>query len=199
MNDFGNIAVRLARNPLGIIGLAFVLVYGVAGYTVTSEVLSVHERTILVYFLVLFPVLIIGVFYKLVATHHTKLYAPSDFRDDINFLKSLDDRISSSPKLLALEEVTEQIQQQIEGQPLYRYTKLSECGKRLALSLNHSAEINLGETEVTGIFGVEEIDNQIDLLINYEWVRKSNNKLRLTAKGKVELDTFIDLAYGRMM
>ena len=37
MNDFGDIAIRFARNPLGIIGLAFVLVHGIMGYTASSD------------------------------------------------------------------------------------------------------------------------------------------------------------------
>lgn len=198
LDSFGDIAIRLARNPLGIIGLAFVLVYGIAGYTATSDVFSPDERKIIVYFLVLFPVLIIGVFYKLVTDHHTKLYAPSDFRDDANFLQSLDARISNSPKVLELEEITERIKEQIEGQPLYKYTKLGECGKQLALSLNGSSEIDLSESHLTKSFGENELKNQIQLLIDYEWASKIGDKIQLTEQGKSELDTFIDLAYGRL-
>ena len=198
MDNFGNIAVRLARNPLGIIGLAFVLVYGIAGYTATSEVFQPDERKIIVYFLVAFPVLIIAVFFRLVTSHHTKLYAPSDFRDDANFLQSLDARISNSPKVLELEEITEQIKQQIEGQPLYKYTKLSECGKRLALTLNRNPEIELNECKAINGFDKDDIDAQIDKVVEYGWATKSDTKLYRTETGKSELDTFIDLAYGRL-
>lgn len=198
MDNLGDISARLARNPLGIIGLAFVLVYGVAGYAATSDMFQDSERRLLVYFLVLFPVLIIGVFYKLVTAHHTKLYAPSDFRNDAAFLQSLDARISNSPKVLELEEVTEQIRQQIEGQPLYKYTKLSECGKLLALSLNRSSEIDLEERKAIADFDAEEIESQINRLVEYGWAVKSGNNLHRTDKGKAELDTFIDLAYGRL-
>jgi len=198
MDNFGNIATRLARNPLGIIGLAFVLVYGIAGYTATSDVFQDDERKVLVYILVLFPILIIGVFYKLVTAHHTKLYAPSDYRDDANFLQSLDARISNSPKVLELEEVTEQIKQEIEGQPLYKYTKLSECGKRLALILNRSPEVDLEESNAIADFEPGEVETQINMLVEYGWAVQAGNSLHRTEKGKAELDTFIELAYGRL-
>ena len=60
LKDFAEAAVKLARNPLGIIGLAFVLVYGIAGVVATSAVFGPQERLVLVWFLVGFPVLILG-------------------------------------------------------------------------------------------------------------------------------------------
>ena len=65
--EFGLIAKGLARNPLGIIALFIVLVYGFASLvTLFSSSLSVGERLPLVYFLVVFPVLVLVVFTWLV-------------------------------------------------------------------------------------------------------------------------------------
>ena len=45
------------------------------------------HKSVIVWFLVLFPVLVLAVFTWLVVQHHEKLYAPADFRDDENFMR----------------------------------------------------------------------------------------------------------------
>ena len=45
------------------------------------------ERLPLIYFLILFPVLVLIVFAWLVSKHSGKLFAPSDFRDEENYVK----------------------------------------------------------------------------------------------------------------
>jgi len=88
---FGETARKLAHNPLGIIALFIVLVYAIAALVmiVSGSELPVNERVILIWFLVLFPVLILIAFVWLVSRHHEKLYAPADYRDDSSFLKTL--------------------------------------------------------------------------------------------------------------
>lgn len=88
LKDFGDTAKGLARNPLGIIALFIVLVYAFAALVVgASGKLAPGERVPIVWFLVIFPVIVLGVFAWLVSCHHNKLYAPSDFRDEENFLE----------------------------------------------------------------------------------------------------------------
>jgi hypothetical protein len=89
--DFSNSAQKLARNPLGIIALFLLLVYGIAGlvFSVAAKGLDVSERRPLVWFLVLFPALVLGAFIWLVARHHTKLYAPFDYSDSEGFFRAL--------------------------------------------------------------------------------------------------------------
>lgn len=81
----------LVRNPLGIVALFISLIYAFAnlllGATVSS--LSAQERYPLITFIVLFPVVVLGVFYRLVSKHHGKLYAPGDYKDDQSFLRTL--------------------------------------------------------------------------------------------------------------
>ena len=86
MYSFENTARRLARNPLGIIALFIVLVYGIAGLvTFSSGVRETIEP--LIYFLVFFPVLVLVVFTRLVTKHSDKLYGPGDFANEDNFMK----------------------------------------------------------------------------------------------------------------
>lgn len=82
---------KLARNPLGIIALFIVLVDAIAGTVLGTTVttLGQTERMSLVGFVVLFPVLVLGAFYRLVTHHHTKLYAPFDFQSDAGFLQAI--------------------------------------------------------------------------------------------------------------
>ncbi len=84
MKQFAESAKALTKNPLGIIGLFIVLVYGFACLVlgVSGKYLEPDERQPIVWFLVLFPVLILAAFCRLVTNHHKKLYAPSDYRDE---------------------------------------------------------------------------------------------------------------------
>ncbi|MGE4537927.1 MAG: pYEATS domain-containing protein [Desulfovibrio sp.] len=102
LKTFSSTAQGLARNPLGIIALFIVLVYGFACLVVSStSPLESSDRRPIVWFIVIFPVIVIGVFGWLVSRHHKKLYAPSDFKDESNFLANirveLDNLPSASP------------------------------------------------------------------------------------------------------
>jgi hypothetical protein len=80
MNRFGETARGLAHNPLGIIALFIVLVYGFASLVVgIGANLDPASTIVLVWFMVLFPVLVLGVFAWLVSRHHWKLYSPRDY------------------------------------------------------------------------------------------------------------------------
>jgi CheY-like chemotaxis protein len=86
--SFGETARSLARNPLGIIALFIVLVYAFASLvTVFAGSFTAAERLPLIYFLIVFPVLVLGVFSWLVSKHSGKLFAPSDFKNEENYVK----------------------------------------------------------------------------------------------------------------
>jgi CheY-like chemotaxis protein len=88
MKNFAETAKGLARNPLGIIALFIVLVYGFASLVAAfSGSFSSAERVPLIYFLILFPVIVLGAFTWLVSKHSGKLFAPSDFRDEDNYVR----------------------------------------------------------------------------------------------------------------
>jgi CheY-like chemotaxis protein len=88
VKEFGSIATALARNPLGIIALFIVLVYGFACLlTAFGGSFGPGERIPLIYFLVIFPVLVLAVFGWLVSFHSDKLFAPSDFSNEENYIR----------------------------------------------------------------------------------------------------------------
>ena len=92
LKEFGDIAKKLSVNPLGIIALFIVLVYGIAALVlgVSANSFESGERLPLIWFLVGFPPIVLFTFAWLVARHHVKLYAPKDYSDPTQFLQALD-------------------------------------------------------------------------------------------------------------
>jgi CheY-like chemotaxis protein len=88
IRSFGQTAISLAHNPLGIIALFIVLVYGFAALvTGFSGSFTSAERLPLIYFLAIFPVLVLIVFTWLVSSHSGKLFAPADFKSEENYVR----------------------------------------------------------------------------------------------------------------
>jgi CheY-like chemotaxis protein len=103
LKTFGNIARGLARNPLGIIALFIVLVYGFAALvTAFTGSFTETERLPLIYFLVMFPIIVLGVFAWLVSKHSVNLFSPSDFRDEKNYVEMVTSRTLSAVASLTL-------------------------------------------------------------------------------------------------
>jgi hypothetical protein len=76
-----------SRNPLSILALFIALIYGMAAllFGVAIKSLTTWNQTILVIFLVVFPVAVLCVFAWLVSKHHAKLYSPGEYRTDAAF------------------------------------------------------------------------------------------------------------------
>jgi hypothetical protein len=87
--NFAKVATTNARSPLGIIGLFVTLVYAIAGLALSYIILELSFclQIILIAFIVLYPCVLLAVFYWLLTRHHRKLYAPFEFKDEGNFLK----------------------------------------------------------------------------------------------------------------
>lgn len=80
LGRFSRAARELSKGPLGIIALFLVLVYAMAALVVGTGLLSAHSTDLLVplvWFLAVFPVLVLVAFTLLVAFRHTHLYPPS--------------------------------------------------------------------------------------------------------------------------
>lgn len=94
INKFTKYAKELARNPLGIIALFISLIYGFASFVlgIAADKLCENERTPLIWFLIIFPIIVLAAFVYLVVNHHGKLYSPLDFRDDKNFLETINEK-----------------------------------------------------------------------------------------------------------
>ena len=105
LGTFSGAAKGLARNPLGIIALFIVLIYGFAALTLgINSSLQSTERLPLVWFLVLFPVIVLFTFVWLVSKHHEKLYAPGDYQTDEGFLEGMRARARYAAELQAQQD-----------------------------------------------------------------------------------------------
>jgi CheY-like chemotaxis protein len=94
LKSFGDTARGLSRNPLGIIALFIVLVYGMAAVvTALPSSTTPGEKLPLIYFLVLFPVLVLGVFTWLVICYPTNLFGPGDYQREETYVESVTRKI----------------------------------------------------------------------------------------------------------
>ena len=112
---FGDTAKGLAKNPLGIIALFIVLIYGFATLLVAfSNRIQPNEQSAIVWFLISFPFIVIVVFGWLVSRHHEKLYAPKDYSDEESFVRSFTNRAKSGQDISHLDlTIEEKIREQI--------------------------------------------------------------------------------------
>jgi len=184
--EFLKVVEKCSNNPLGILSI-FTITSLFILYIFTSNPNVNNFQTVSV---VSFLMIVLFTYYNLVTKHTNKLYAPSDFQNDENFLKW-------TKKVNDLETVMEEVQKAIYEQPLYKYTKLSEEGKRLILRVYHE-KVDLDDFLKKTSFNLEIINEQILILESYDWIIKEKNLIEITEKGKDELYTFEDLVYGRL-
>ena len=115
--NFGEVAGKLSRNPLGIIALFIVLVYGIAALVLSTSInnLEPSERMPLIWFLVIFPVLVLFAFLWLVTKFPRTLYSPKDFQTEEGFLEWV--RGSASKEVKEVEILRQKLSQPHE-QPI---------------------------------------------------------------------------------
>tara|TARA_R110002111_G_scaffold161943_1_gene228229 strand:+ start:2660 stop:3454 length:795 start_codon:yes stop_codon:yes gene_type:complete len=89
------------KNPLTIIAIFAALAE--VGGTIVLPLLEPITQYIYVWFLMLFPIGLVGVFFYVLYHKHHVLYAPSDFKEDTSFLDLLDSQ-SASERLASLEK-----------------------------------------------------------------------------------------------
>jgi tetratricopeptide (TPR) repeat protein len=99
LKSFVESAKGLSRNPLGIFGLFLVLVYAIAALVaIFGTSFTSFQRNALTVFLIGFPLAILIVFAWLVSRHSGKLFAPSDYRDDANYLQAVQAAVVKAEK-----------------------------------------------------------------------------------------------------
>jgi CheY-like chemotaxis protein len=156
VRQFGDMAKSLAGNPLGIIALFIVLVYGFAALVTSTTSFSGNERIPLIYFLVFFPVLVLGVFAWLVSRHSNKLFAPSDFRDEENYVKMqtvahLTVAASKTPEGISDAGITRIVESVEVVPPPIR----ANDGRRQILWVDDRPENNINERQAFENVGIE--------------------------------------------
>lgn len=104
MGDKGN----FFKNPIGVIGLFLVLTEAIASAVIVKSNLNDFQNTILVVFVVLFPCIVLWVFYLLVTKHHKKLYSPSDYKDEQNFVNTYNSNTQKNESVITHKETMTQ-------------------------------------------------------------------------------------------
>jgi hypothetical protein len=123
-NNTGKYAVKLARNPIGIIALFVVLVEGVAGVVAVSGDLDNVLKTILVVFIVAFPIGVLAVFCYIVIKYPGNLYAPADFQDQSHFMEIIGRRVQAEVEHVSADALKELVALDIELIPIWEARNL---------------------------------------------------------------------------
>ncbi|MEI4931119.1 hypothetical protein [Aeromonas caviae] len=79
--------VTKVSNPLTVVAIFATLAEGFA--TVSLINLSPEAQATFIYFVMAFPILIVGIFFAILNWNHTVLYAPSDFENEEMYIESL--------------------------------------------------------------------------------------------------------------
>lgn len=101
---------RLINNPLTVIGL-FAGIAEIA-MTVTIALVGPEDKKIFVWFVMLFPIVLVSLFFLTLNFNHRVLYAPSDFKDETNFI---DLAVPQSKQVLPEGEKREEIRAEVHG------------------------------------------------------------------------------------
>lgn len=95
LGTFASRATGLSRGPLGILALLIGLFEAIASMVlVVSKNLTPSERLPLVYFIVVFPFVLLGLFGWLVAKHPLNLYPPREYANESNFVSLMSGRLT---------------------------------------------------------------------------------------------------------
>ncbi|MEJ2621700.1 MAG: hypothetical protein P8163_16015 [Candidatus Thiodiazotropha sp.] len=160
LKDFGDSAKALSKNPLGIIALFIVLIYGFAALLVgSSSQIGAEERYPIVWFLVIFPVIVLAVFGWLVSQHYEKLYAPRDYNSDEALLKVLQDRKEARPGLKELDnQIGKKIKTALSSEDLLPDVenraelreKLKQAAESITNEIRSTSFITIDARQLTG-------------------------------------------------
>ena len=93
------------KNPLTVIAI-FAAIAEISGAGVLPFIES-HNQSAYVWFLMIFPIFLVGIFFLTLNLNHKVLYAPSDYQDEDNFLRLLG-KVTAEEKEEKLREEVEE-------------------------------------------------------------------------------------------
>ncbi len=184
------------KNPLTVIAI-FAGISEVA-MTITLAQLPENNQNIFIWFVMLFPILLVVMFFFVLYTKPAVLFSPSDYKKDETYLSSISDAKSIEGidrRLQHLEEVTQTLQTYLESvvkevSPEVSETIISEQKKRLDyirkihdLENNHlysflSREIGISPDTIIKLISKSESANKLPDSV-YEITNSRSNKERL--------------------
>jgi hypothetical protein len=194
INDFISGAKGLTRNPLGIIALFVSLIYGFACLVLSTSISNLNtdsERLPLIWFIILFPLVILIAFLFLVVKHHEKLYSPGDFRGDDSFIQTIDKNKLKEKKLEEVKtlESAPDTEQSFKIESTEVAQQIIENKVEEEKEIEHTTKKELTETELLEIYSKAELWSSNELSLKYNTIFKSNVQLS-TQSGKFEFDAY---------
>lgn len=106
----------LANSPLGIISIFASLAESFGLYTISQ--LTPDDQSVFIWFLMGFPTLLVILFFWTLNNNSASLYAPSDYRNEGNYLKALDKNRGASNQSFTTRSLTnEEILASFRNQP----------------------------------------------------------------------------------
>lgn len=180
MEEFIEGVKTLARNPLGIIALFITLIYGLACLVLKEATLDSELQLILIWFLVLFPILVLGVFVYLVVWHYPKLYAPSDYKNENNFFKAtlpekIDEQLDHE---IENDEIIEPLGDKKQQYMMMKSLAIKEIERRSNIDIKRHVSILLSDKERLEVDGISEEGHQVSIY-EVKYIREGilNNRL----------------------
>ncbi len=165
MEKFMKEAKSLSHNPLGIIALFISLIYGFACLVVTTGIknISVGLQSRLIWFLVSFPFVILAAFVYLVTGHHSKLYAPKDYRKDGAFLAAMNVDQQRAKIIKDIEELDDSILEEKDNDSRERVKQTINKEKKTNKTENSTIDNESIDTEKIQKMPKEkyEVDSEI--------------------------------------
>ncbi len=99
------------KNPLGLIGLITVVFESIAALALTKgleKLVCCCERLPIIWFIILFPLIVLVVICILIIKYPTHLYGPGDYKDEKYFVRLNSDNITKIRENEALELIQEE-------------------------------------------------------------------------------------------
>ncbi|WP_415911619.1 tetratricopeptide repeat protein [Neptuniibacter sp. QD37_11] len=127
---------HFVKNPLGIIGLLLVSVYGISTLAFSLQTFDGWHLSVLLIFNVVYPVFSLCVLYVLITRHHEKLYSPLDFQNAESFENLVK---------LKLQKVEREIDATVAAELRKKMQELDKETKREMLILKCSTSVDMGD------------------------------------------------------
>lgn len=155
------------------------------GFGILSN--NIDIPVIVVSGMVILPFFVYGLFFIIWFWRPHNLYAPTDFKDQKDFLV-LHNKITK-----------------LEESPFMKYANLEEPAIRLFLSAyyelkNPEQTKSRGQrwSDLVGRFNEDEIKKALDKLVEYHWLSKQETPFSLTDEGRRVHDLLKHFVYGRL-
>ena len=162
--SLGEYASSLSKTPLGIIALFVLLAESIAATVLgVSTNLSDINQTIVISFIVLFPVLVVVMFWNLIVYHNTKLYAPSEFPNHSDFLE-----VNSVKTQKYLDEFKRDVLEQIQNTSSTATDQekreiIEDRAERYKLALELAKELQINAKDVRKIEAMASARDETDI------------------------------------